>query len=93
MKPLDIIAYVSDAWVLATYAWLARRAKPIPFHWANALGAAPLLVIEVTQKAWPVLPLTSTFCLLGWWGLWTEYVTKRAGKGGTVSPTMISGPR
>lgn len=70
---LEIIAYLSDAWVLATYALLARRGRVVPFHWANALGAAPLLIIEVTQRAWPVIPLTGTFCVLGWVGLFTHY--------------------
>lgn len=69
MSWLDLVAYASDAWVLITYAVLARSGRARPFHWANALGAAPLLVVEVTTHAWPVLPLTVTFCTLGWVGV------------------------
>lgn len=70
MNALSAVAYASDAWVLGTY-FLMTRGKPARwFHFANALGAAPLLVIEVAQRAWPVLPLTVAFCAIGWLGLW-----------------------
>lgn len=72
MSWLNLVAYVSDAFVLGTYALLARTGRALPFHWANALGAVPLLVVEVTTEAWPVVPLTLTFCVLGWVGVITE---------------------
>jgi hypothetical protein len=78
MRTLDLLAYASNAWVLGTYAWLARRGAALPFHFANALGAAPLIAIEIRQEAWPVIPLTGTFCAIGWIGLVTEYRNRKA---------------
>jgi hypothetical protein len=75
---LQLLGYVSDVWVLSTYFWLAHRSKTLPFHWANALGAVPLLVAEYQLGAWQVIPLTGTFCLLGWFGLAKAWRAKRA---------------
>lgn len=67
---LTLLAYLADVAILGTYAALASgRYTARPFHYANALGGAPLVLIEVTTGAWPVLPLTLTFTVLGWWGV------------------------
>lgn len=65
---LSVLAYIADAAILGTYAWLSRKGPSRPFHIANALGAIPLLAVEVTAHAWPVLPVTASFGLVGWYG-------------------------
>ena len=68
---LSLLVYIADAAVLSTYGLLAfGKIKPRPFHWANALGGVPTLLFEVGVHAWPVMPLTGTFCVLGWVGVW-----------------------
>lgn len=74
-RTLHAVAYVSDAVVLVTYLLAALNpGNLIWFHWANALGAAPLLLVEIKQKAYPVIPLTATFCVLGWVGVINHYL-------------------
>ena len=74
---LTWLEYISDVAVLATYALLVRRNKPLPFHWANALGGLPLIIAEVHARLWQVLVLTGTFTVLGWVGLYTHYIKER----------------
>ena len=71
MTALSALVYVLDAWVLGTYALLAKRGKARPFHWANAVGAIPTVTFEVLVHAWPIIPLTGTFGVLGWVGVWS----------------------
>jgi hypothetical protein len=69
---LSLLVYVSDVFVLGTYGLLAimhERAERW-FHWANALGGAPTILFELHARAYPVMPLTVTFCVLGWVGVW-----------------------
>lgn len=66
---LDLIAFVTDAVILTTYFLMARGRPALWFHWANALGCIPLLVVEATSHAWPVMPLTAAFGLIGWAGV------------------------
>lgn len=66
---LTLLGYLADVAILTTYAYLARTGRARPFHAANAIGAVPLLVIETTTGAWPVVPLTLTFAVLGIVGL------------------------
>lgn len=63
------LGYVADVAILGTYALLARTGKARPFHWANALGVFPVAAVEVVAHAWPVMPLTLTFGVLGWVGV------------------------
>jgi hypothetical protein len=66
------LAYVADAWVLGTYALMARSGRTRPFHLANAVGFAPLLASEIVAHVYPPLVLTLAFGVLGWVGLWKE---------------------
>ena len=65
---LTALAYLADAFILLTYG-LTLRGHVRPFHWANALGCVPLIAVEVTTGAWPVLPLTASFGVIGWIGV------------------------
>ena len=80
MSWLSFIVYIADVFILGTYGlmaaldahaapWVARR-RTQWFHWANAAGGVPTLWFEVTVHAWPVIPLTATFCVLGIIGTW-----------------------
>lgn len=69
---LNAVAYLADVAILAAYAYLARTGRPRPFHWANALGAIPLLGVEIATGALPVIPLTLTFGVLGALGLFRK---------------------
>jgi len=71
---IAVVAYAADAAILGTYAFMAVRGRPTPFHWANALGAVPLIAVEISAHAWPVVPVTASFGLIGWYGVLT---TKR----------------
>lgn len=71
MTWLSLFVYVGDAWVLTTYTLLAfEKIKPRPFHWANAGAGVPTLTFEALVHAWPVMPLTLVFCVVGWIGVW-----------------------
>lgn len=72
MTLLNLFGYLADAWILSSYAVLARSGRPSAFHMANAIGCIPLIAIEITQHAYPVLPLTGTFGVLGMYGAWKE---------------------
>lgn len=69
MTGLDGVAYAADAAILGSYAYLTRTGKAWWFHAANAVGFVPLMLIEVLAHAWPVLPITVTFGLLGAYGV------------------------
>lgn len=72
---LTILAYLADAAILGTYALIALAPEGKYGRWfdlANGLGAPPLIVIEVAAHAWPVLPITVTFGVLGWLGVWAK---------------------
>lgn len=66
------LAYASDVWVLSTYAWLARGGRAKPFHLANAIGCIPVIAVEISTHAWPVLPLTAVFGAAGAYGYLKE---------------------
>lgn len=66
------LAHLASASILVTYALMAWRGRIYPFHVANALGAPPLLWVEVSTGAWPVVPLTATFGVLGVVGMVKE---------------------
>lgn len=64
------LAYAADAWIIGAYAATTRDPRRLRwFHWANALGCVPLLVVELVTHAYPVIPITGTFGLLGWIGV------------------------
>lgn len=63
------LAYVADAFILSTYGLAVFTGVARPFHWANAIGGIPLLAVEILTGAWPVVPLTATFTVLGWVGV------------------------
>lgn len=65
-----VLSYVADAFILGTYLLIAVAGWSVWwFHLANALGCVPLLVIEYRQRAYPVMPLTASFGVIGWLGL------------------------
>lgn len=66
---LQIIVLVADFAILGTYARVSVGRSVRPFHWANAIGAVPVVALEVLTGAWAVIPLTATFGLLGVTGL------------------------
>lgn len=80
MSWLSFIVYIADVFILGTYALLAavsphaspwvQRKRAQWFHWANMAGGAPTLIYEATVHAWPVMPLTGVFCLVGTIGTW-----------------------
>lgn len=66
---ISALAYLADAWILATYALTTRRRPVRWFHWANAVGCAPILAVEAVAGAWPPLVLTAAFGAIGCVGL------------------------
>lgn len=72
MTALDSLGYAADGAILSTYWYLSATGKALRFHLANALGCIPLIAIEVHQAAWPVLPLTAAFGVIGTYGLWKD---------------------
>lgn len=70
-RPLwSVISYVADVFILGTYLLIAVAGWPVWwFHLANAIGCVPLLVVEYRQRAYPVMPLTGAFGVIGWLGL------------------------
>lgn len=65
VSTIIVLAYVSDAWVLATYALMAAGRRSLWFHMANALGAVPIAAVEIAARTWPPLILTVAFGLIG----------------------------
>jgi hypothetical protein len=71
MNILSLLVYVGDVWVIGTYTLLALgKIKVRPFHWANAGAGVPTIIFEVLVHAWPVVPLTGVFCIVGCIGTW-----------------------
>lgn len=67
---LTAVAYVVNVVIIGTYL-AAAQGRPLRwFHWANALGALPLLAYEVVVGAWAVMPLTAAFGTIALVGLW-----------------------
>ena len=66
---LSALAYLADAVLISAYWWLVRGHSERPYHWANALGAVPLLAVEITARAWPLVPITGMFGVVGWIGV------------------------
>lgn len=67
---LAAVSYVADALILGTYALAVRTGRLFWFHAANAVGFVPLCIVELAQHAYPVLPVTGTFGVLGIVGVW-----------------------
>lgn len=63
------LGWAATAWVLGTYALMARTGRARPFHLANALGCIPLIALNVTAGVWPAVVLNVTFGMLGWLAL------------------------
>lgn len=71
VTPLDIIAYLADIAILATYAATAKGRAVRWFHLANAIGCFPVIGVEVVAGAWPPLVLTAAFGVIGSVGFFT----------------------
>lgn len=69
MTIVTLAGYLADAWVLTTYAILARTSRALAFHWANAIGCVPIILGELALRAYVPLVLTSVFGALGWVGV------------------------
>jgi hypothetical protein len=70
LRFLSALAYTADAVILGTYFVMARWNRPRAFHWANALGCFPLLVVEIRAALYEPLVLTAAFGAIGWLGVW-----------------------
>ena len=56
-------------------AWVRKYTRSTVshwFNWANAVGCVPLIYVEVVTGAWPALPLTLAFGLIGAFGVVTH---------------------
>lgn len=63
---IDAIGYAASVAILIVYLLLATgKAKPIAFHWANALGAPPVIASELVHGAYVPLVLTAFFGIIG----------------------------
>ncbi len=71
MTLLDIVAYAASIWIVVVYFLLAHKGPQFArrFHWANALGAIPVLATEVIAHAYPPMVLTVSFGTIGFLGL------------------------
>ncbi len=69
MSPLDLIAYVTDLFILVSYYLFVTRNSARLFNWANAVGAIPLIGVEVAAHTYPPMVLTVAFGLIGVLGL------------------------
>ena len=65
----NALGWVAVSWVLGTYALMARTGRARPFHWANALGCFPLIVLNASAGLWFAVVLNGTFGVLGWLAL------------------------
>ena len=66
---MNWLAWVADVAILGSYYLFVSRGWERPFHWANALGCIPLLVVELQSGATQVVPVTAAFGLIGWYGI------------------------
>ena len=73
MSAAILAGYLADVCILGTYASSVRTGRLRGFHWANALGAVPLLYLEVGAHLWPVCVISGTFGVLGWLGVWRTH--------------------
>lgn len=72
---IDVIGYAASVAILIVYLLLATgKAKPIAFHWANALGAPPVIASEVIHGAYVPLVLTAFFGIIGAAGVIRHHV-------------------
>lgn len=62
MLTLYILCYLSDVWVLGTYALIRRR--PRWFDWCNLITAFPAGLLDVYLHAWPQLALSVAFAVI-----------------------------
>lgn len=62
----SLVGWAAVAWVLGTYAIMARTGRDRPFHWANALGCFPLIILNAGAGLWFAVVLNATFGVLGW---------------------------
>lgn len=69
MTLLELFGYVADVWILGTYALMVSGKPQRWFHWANAIGCAPLVIAEIGAGLWQVVAITGTFAVLGWMGV------------------------
>jgi hypothetical protein len=66
---VNLLGYLADAAIIGAYFAAVHTASKVQwFHWANAIGAVPLVAVESLTGAWAVLPLTVAFGVLGWIG-------------------------
>lgn len=73
---ISTLGYIADAWILATYAILARGGAERPFHWANAIGCVPIIIGELILGAYVPMVLTIAFGAIGWYGLYSTRIPK-----------------
>lgn len=66
---LNAVAYFADACILLTYFLAAKTGSARSFHWANAIGCLPIIATEFLSHAWAALILTSSFGLIGAFGV------------------------
>lgn len=71
MKSLvNVIALGASLVIVGCYGLVnAGKARRSLFDWANALGAAPLVISEIMVGAWSVLVLTACFGGIGVLGI------------------------
>lgn len=63
------LGYCADVALAASYAIAVRTGWQRPFHWANALGAIPLVLAEARGHVWPAVITSGMFGVLGWVGV------------------------
>lgn len=72
---IDVVGYVATAAILIVYLLLATGSvRPIAFHWANMLGAPPVIASELVHGAYVPLVLTLFFGIIGTGGVVLFYV-------------------
>lgn len=70
MVVINVLAYIADFCIIGSYFLMVRRPSLSKlFHWANAVGSVPLILVEGFTGAWAVMPLTIAFGCIGWYGV------------------------
>ncbi len=65
-----ILSWIATACIVLTYLLINVYPKwRFAFNLANAIGAVPLSIVEITARAWSPIYITTFFGLIGLFGV------------------------
>ncbi len=73
MTLLTIAAWLATAAILLSYARTTRNPEKVTtFHWCNALGCIPLIILNAQAAVWPAVVVNVGFGVPAAWALWSR---------------------